>query len=228
MLAAAARRRVVQIAGLAALFSGVALLGYLLADIALPLGLAFTVVLLVGAVLLIGRLLEGPARRRMLAVAVTGAAIGFAATLAYDVSRLILARFDPSGFDPFAALPIFGLLLLGEGAGDSAALAAGIAFHLVNGVTFAIGYCFLLGGHARRGVRIALATGIGWGLFLESFQLTLYPGWLNIRTYQEFVTISFLGHIAYGGMLGYLAHRLLPPLQDDERGEREERDDSPV
>ena len=62
----------------------------------------------------------------------------------------------------------------------------------------------------------ALVSGVGWGLFLETFQLTLYPGWLNITTYKEFVTISFLGHIVYGLVLGALGHRWLPwPADSD-------------
>ena len=40
------------------------------------------------------------------------------------------------------------------------------------------------------GVDFRNTPGIGWGLFLEAFQLTLYPGWLDIRLYQEFATIS--------------------------------------
>jgi hypothetical protein len=222
MLARVARRRVVLLAGVAALFSGVALLGQLLAGIALPLGLAFSVTLLVIAVLVIRRLVEGPVRRQMLAVAATAAAIGFVGILAYDASRAILVQLDPSDFDPFEALPIFGRLLLGDAVSEQVALAAGIGFHLTNGVTFAIGYGFILGRYARRSMRLALATGVGWGLFLETFQLTLYPGWLNIKTYQEFVTITFLGHVAYGGTLGMLANRFLPPIGDPDEPDDDE------
>ena len=63
-------------------------------------------------------------------------------------------------------------------------------------------------------VRLALASGVGWGLFLETFQLRSTPGWLNITTYKEFVTISFLGHIVYGLVLGALGHRWLPWAAD--------------
>ena len=58
-----------------------------------------------------------------------------------------------------------------------------------------------------------------WGLFLETFQLTLYPGWLDIRTYSEFATISALSHVVYGATLGLLARAILPRLvgtEDDE------------
>ena len=43
------------------------------------------------------------------------------------------------------------------------------------------------------------------GLFLEAFQLTLYPDWLGIRFVDEFVRISALSHIAYGASLGLIA-----------------------
>jgi hypothetical protein len=34
------------------------------------------------------------------------------------------------------------------------------------------------------------------------FQLTLYPGWLNIRLYAEFAQISAISHVVYGLVLG--------------------------
>jgi hypothetical protein len=52
--------------------------------------------------------------------------------------------------------------------------------------------------------RRGLATGIAWGLFLESFQLAIYPGWLNIRFLDEFRQISFLSHVVFGAVLGLL------------------------
>jgi hypothetical protein len=61
-------------------------------------------------------------------------------------------------------------------------------------------YCVLFG---RRGV----PGGIAWGVFLEAFQLTLFPGWLDIRAYREFVQISALSHIVYGATLGFLCKR---------------------
>ena len=48
-------------------------------------------------------------------------------------------------------------------------------------------------------------TGALWGLFLEAFQLTLYPDWLGIRFVDEFVRISALSHLAYGASLGLIA-----------------------
>lgn len=73
--------------------------------------------------------------------------------------------------------------------------------HLLNGTSFGVAYLFLFARDGRTSVRRALLTGVGWGLFLETFQLTLYPGWLDIRLYQEFATISALSHIVYGATL---------------------------
>ena len=138
--------------------------------------------------------------------------IGVIGTVAYDVSKAILSQLDPSPFDPFAAIRVFGRLLLGEGVSSEAIVAAGTAYHLLNGISFAVAYTFLFGERARRSLGWALLTGAGWGLFLEAFQLTLYPGWLDMTFYQEFATISAISHIVYGISLGLLCRRLLGPL----------------
>lgn len=219
------RRRVWLVLGIAALFSGVALLGYLLAGLALPLTLAFTGMLLVVTVVLIWRRSDSATRGLMKSVVLRGALVALVAVAVYDVSREILAQLDPSPFNPFGAIPIFGHLLLGAEASAEAALVAGIGFHLLNGVSFGLAYAFVFGPLAVRSLRMALLTGMGWGLFLELFQLTLYPGWLNIETYREFVTISFLGHFAYGATLGALGHRFLPWARNEDLGGDADDDD---
>ena len=84
-------------------------------------------------------------------------------------------------------------------------LLAGIAFHLLNGTTFGVAYVFLFARHGSFSTRRAIVTGLTWGLFLEMFQITLYPGWLDVRAYTEFAAISFLGHVVYGFTLGVVA-----------------------
>lgn len=44
--------------------------------------------------------------------------------------------------------------------------------------------------------------GIAFALGLEAFMLAIYPGWLDLRTLQEFTTMSVLGHLVYGSVLG--------------------------
>lgn len=214
-----ARRRLTNLPylllGIGALFSGAALLGYLLAGVSLPLTLGLTGSLLLGTVALIWWRTDSATRQLMRSVVVRGGLVALVAVAAYDASRQLLAQLDPSPFDPFAAIPIFGQLLLGVTVPSDAALAAGIGFHLLNGVAFGLAYAFLFGRLAVSSLRVAIVSGVGWGLFLEAFQLTLYPGWLNIETYREFVTITFLGHVVYGLTLGALGHRFLPWPVDD-------------
>lgn len=218
-------RTVVPLAlGVAALFSAVALLGTILAGLALPLTLAATAAMLVATVGFIAIRLDGEERAAMLATAARAAAIGVAATATYDVTRTVLSRLDPSPYDPFELMPVFGRLLFGEGLARETAFVAGLGFHLLNGVSFAVAYAFLFRRFALKSPTWAIATGIGWGLFLETFQLTLYPGWLSIRFLAEFATISALSHVAYGVTLGYLGHRFLPrdeTVEPDEAWEGE-------
>lgn len=187
-----------------------------MASFSLTLTLGATTLLLIVALTLIWRRMSGPARELMTSVAARGVVIALIAIIAYDTSRFALSQLDPSPFDPFGALLIFGQLLIGIGAPHDLALAFGTGFHLLNGVSFGLAYAFVFGRTAVRSGRLALVTGVGWGLFLETFQLTLYPGWLNITTYKEFVTISFLGHIVYGLTLGALGHRWLPWAAEDD------------
>jgi len=188
---------------LAALFSGVALLAHILAGYSLPLTLLLTTGLMVLAARGIWRRASRGQRARLARLSRTGLTAGLLATVAYDVSKFTLSRFDPSPYNPFEVIRIFGRLLVGNSAPLGVTYAAGTSFHLLNGLTFATSYCFLLGG-------TGVLTGIAWGLFLELFQLTLYPGWLNIKFYTEFATISALSHVVYGAVLGLCCRTALP------------------
>jgi hypothetical protein len=148
-------------------------------------------------------------RRRDARVLAIGAVAGIVATLTYDAAKVVLSQADPSPYNPFEALRVFGSLLLGATAEPLAVPAPRTAFHLLNGTCFGIAYTFLFGPIAARTRRSALVSGMAWGLFLETFQLTLYPGWLDIRFYQEFATISALSHLVYGATLGLLVRFLI-------------------
>lgn len=210
--------------GVGALFSGVALLGHIVAGLWLPLTLAVTVGLLLATVVLVWLRLEAPQQAILRSMAARGVVIGLVATLLYDGSRTLLSQLDSSPYQPFEVLSVFGRALLGGGVSAEAALAAGLAFHFLNGVSFGLAYVFILGRQAVKSPTRALATGITWGLFLETFQLTLYPGWLNIAAYREFVTISFLGHVVYGATLGLMSRKLLAGLESREEEREEDRD----
>src|SRR4051812_6039403 len=94
-----------------ALFSGAALVAHIRTGVSLPLAL----VVLGGVALLAARSVwrrATPAaqvilRRR----AIVGAATGVVATIAYDVSKLLLSRLDRTTYNPFEAVHVFGVLL---------------------------------------------------------------------------------------------------------------------
>lgn len=184
--------------GIAALFSGAALLAHLIAGVSLRLALAFTVSLVVIAVVLALRQSDPDRRRYLFALAKVGLVAGVAATLVYDAARLVLGWLDPSPMDPFEAFRMFGILLAGPERSDAVIFATGTAFHALNGLTFAVAFVLLF---PRGGVW----GGIAWGVFLHLFQLAFYPGWLDVQFLREFIAISLLGHIAYGACLGWVA-----------------------
>lgn len=194
-----------RLIGLFALFSGVALLMQIVGKVNLALALAGTAMLTVVGVGFSVRRQPPEVRRWTLRTALVGAGIGLVATVAYDVTKAILSQLDPSPYNPFEALRIFGQLLLGTDATTPDVYVAGALFHFLNGTAFAVAYTFLFGRDGATTVRRAVLTGIGWGVFLEIFQLTLYPGWLSIQFYTEFATISALSHLVYGATVGLLA-----------------------
>jgi len=194
--------RVLRAAGVGGLASGAALVTHIVGGVSLRAALATAILIVILGVAAVLRRARPIERRRFVRAAAIGAAAGLLATVAYDASRTVLAYFDPSPYNPFEAIRVFGVLLAGPMAAPVLRYAAGVSFHLINGTGFGIAFGLLLG---HRG----LFAGIAWGLGLELFQLTLYPGWLDIRAYQEFVRISAAGHLVYGGVLGSSCRRWL-------------------
>jgi hypothetical protein len=138
------------------------------------------------------------ARRRV----IVGLACGALATLAYDVTRFALVTLGQLRFGPFEALPTFGRLLIGDSAPPVLVALAGTAFHAANGIGF--GTAFVI---AVR--RPTILKGLVWAGLLELAMVTIYPGWLGMDLSEEFLTVSILGHAAYGSILGLAAGRLL-------------------
>lgn len=202
------RRSVVAI-GFAALFSGTALLANIILGLSLPIGLLTTAVVLGAALALTVAKADVGERRHSWGVTRAGILAGLVATVVYDLTRAILGQLDPSPFDPFGAIRIFGSLLIGVNAPRASIMAAGVALHLVNGTCFGLSYAALFGRDGQRSTSSAVVTGISWGLFLELFQTTLYPDWLRVAALREFLLISSLSHVAFGMSLGLVARRLL-------------------
>jgi hypothetical protein len=187
---------------LAFLANGAALVFHILGALPLPLLLGATWACAAIAVTGVA-VAVGPAGRALIIRTVlVGLGVGLVATLAYDGAKAVLSQLDPSPYDPFEATRTFGRLLLGETAEASSVAVAGWAYHLANGSTFAIAYAALFARDGRVSRRRGIVTGVGWALLLETAQLVLYPGWLDIRFLDEFRQISFLSHVVFGLTLG--------------------------
>ena len=193
------RRRVILAA--AALFSGAALLSHIAMGVSLPFALAVLASVVAAVCIVMWRRTPAAARELLKRLVIMGSAAGVIATVAYDGSKAIFSWLDPSPYNPFETIRIFGMLLSGATV-PALQYAIGAGFHLFNGVAFGVSFFMLLG---RRGI----VAGIAWGLGLECFQLSLYPGWLGITLYREFVQFSVLGHVVYGAVLGFMCRRAL-------------------
>ena len=189
-------RRRTQVIGLSLLFSGVALITYIVSGVSLRLGLGLGALVPLAAFRLVWKRTGTDSRRRLVLQLKVGFAAGVIATGAYDITRFTLSRLDPTPYNPFEVIRIFGMLLVGASAGPIVVYSAGAAFHILNGLCFGIAYWLLFG-------RYGVGAAVVWGAFLEVFQLTLYPGWLNIRFYREFAQISATSHLVYGAVLGF-------------------------
>ncbi|MEP7082802.1 MAG: hypothetical protein ABI841_07485 [Chloroflexota bacterium] len=196
------RPGVVAVAGLASLANGFALVVHIVGG--LPLGALLAIVWSIALVAIAAMgAVGGPSIRATLVRTVgVGLVVGLAATLLYDATKAFLSVLDPSPYDPFETTRVFGRILIGADASPTAVTIVGWAFHLMNGSTFAIAFAALFARGGQIGLLRGLATGIGWGIFLETFQLILYPGWLSIGFLDEFRRISFLSHIVFGAILG--------------------------
>lgn len=190
------------VAGAASLANGVALVLHIVGG--LPLGGLLAIVWSVALVAILAMSVVGGPRMRatIVSAVAVGLVVGLVATLAYDATKAFLSQLDPSPYDPFETTRVFGRILIGSDASPAAITVVGWAFHLMNGATFAIAFACLFARSGRIGRVRGVVTGIGWGLFLETFQLALYPGWLSIAFVDEFRRISFLSHIVFGAILG--------------------------
>jgi hypothetical protein len=133
-----------------------------------------------------------------------GLLAGVPATVAYDLARLALVEVTGFRFWPFDTFPLFGQAILGTGLAPPLTLAAGIAYHYLNGACFAVGYALLF----RRRL---FAFGIAWALGLEAAMLIVYPRWLPDlgSVLGELTAVSLTGHLAYGVTMGLIV-QLVP------------------
>ena len=212
-LAARLRRDPMPVVGFAALWSGAALLAYLAVGLSLPVTLAGLLVAVLAGMAVIWRVSPAVTRAAIRHRALIGLAAGLAALVVYDTIRFAGAALDPSPYDPLEALRGFGRALVGARASPARQFAAGMAFHAVNGVMFGLGFVGLVAGSPSRSRTSWAMRGVAWALFLEMFQLSLYPKWLGIVFVQEFTYIATAAHVGYGLVLGLVSRRLLQEVR---------------
>lgn len=162
-----------------------------------------TLVLLAGSVttaVVLTRRLPAVVRRALSRRVRLGLLAGLAATAAYDMVRYLAVAAMNWSVRPFQVFALFGQLLVGRDAPTGVQYLAGTAFHLLNGLGFAVAYVVVV---RRPGV----ASAVVWALVLEAFTVALYPPWLWLTAVGEFVSVSLLGHLAYGTTLGLVTTR---------------------
>ena len=184
----------------AGLSSGAALVATITLGWSLALATAFIAVPALVAVAALSATARREEQDLFLARVRVGAVAGILGTAGYDVTRAILEQFGLAAGKSFLAIPLFGSGLTGLPPADPVAVAAGWAFHAVNGVGFAVAYTLVAAGRAWW-------LGIVFALFLEGMMVSLYPGWLRVPLTTEFLTLSVSGHFVYGSILGVLARR---------------------
>lgn len=192
------------VVGLASTANGAALVFHIVGSLPLPALLAVTWGIALVALAAMATVGGRDTRALIVRLVAVGLVAGLVATLAYDVSKAVLSQLDPSPYDPFEATRVFGRILLGQEAGSAVVAVAGWGFHLANGGTFAIAFAALFARDGNISRQRAIVAGMVWALFLETFQLVLFPAWLGIRFVDEFRQISFLSHIVFGVSLGLL------------------------
>jgi hypothetical protein len=123
---------------------------------------------------------------------------GCMGVLAYDTARWLILISGTVPFNPFRAIEVFGLLILKADVDSWLTKVVGWVFHIWNGLSFAVMYTLAVG-------RGRVWWAIGWGLILEVSMVSTYPSLFRILLDWQFVTVSFIGHVAYGTTLGLAA-----------------------
>src|SRR5262249_34920405 len=128
-----------------------------------------------------------------------GLLAGVVGLLAYDLIRLaFFAAHLP--FNPFRPIEVYGLLILDRYQDTAVTRAVGGAFHIWNGMAFALMYTLCVG-------RGRLGWALAWSMTLEVAMLASYPSLLGIIRDWAFVTVTATGHTAYGVGLHAIARR---------------------
>jgi hypothetical protein len=133
---------------------------------------------------------------------IVGAWAGLVATLAYDGVRWLLLVVGVIDFDPYLSHPIFGMLITGQPETSLTAIIVGWLYHFWNGFGFGVMYTLVAG-------PASWLYAVAWALFLEIAWLTALPSVLSFQLNTGLITMSLIGHFAYGLVLGLLAQRFI-------------------
>jgi hypothetical protein len=147
--------------GLAAGFSGAAVIISILSGVPLLITEAALVLVPLAGTIIVARRAPRSVVLEVWRVVRAGLLVGLVATLVYDITRTGLSYLDPSPYKPFEAIRQFGLGMLPAGAPPAAVLAAGFAVHFVNGSSFGVIYAVSAGRRAHT-LRDALLGGVIW------------------------------------------------------------------
>ena len=153
-------------AGLAAGFSGLAIIATILTGWPLAVAEGALISIPIAAAAFIFWRAPRSVIHDLWPVIRAGLLAGAFATFAYDVTRTVLGFLDPSPYDPFGAIRQFGLGVVPASSPAPVVMAAGLAIHFLNGSTFGVIYATLGGRHitSRRGAAVAgrFPLGIDW------------------------------------------------------------------
>ncbi|MCP3973586.1 MAG: hypothetical protein GY720_03745 [bacterium] len=171
--------------------------------IAMPFTLSFFALPATVAVVAMGAWANRVNRRDVVRRMWVGVVAGAAGTAVYDLSRLVVAWATPASFDPFRAHPNFGALMLSTTPDQTAAIVAGWGYHFWNGLSFAVMFALIAGAARAR-------WAVLWALVLESATIMVTPRYTGIsQTDVAFISVSLVGHLFYGIVLGLLARQWL-------------------
>ena len=124
-----------------------------------------------------------------------GFVAGLLGTLAYDLVRV---PFVILGQRVYVPIQIYGVWIADADMSSRFTDVLGWAYHFSNGISFGIMYAlFMRGRH--------WVWGILWGVVLETLAILSPFGVIfSVRTSPSALGIAYLGHFAYGFLLGWL------------------------
>jgi hypothetical protein len=184
------------------LTTGAALTAYIVFGVVLPVAAGLLAAAGIAGWIVVIPTMTGDQRDWIRSRVGTGLRGGLLAVAAYDLTRYGVVAVAALSFQPFHVFRRFGEAIFGPGITDPAATVAGGAFHLANGLGFAVAFALAV---PRPNVRL----GVAWALCLETLMLLMYPSWLGVSLTGELLPVSIAGHLAFGSVLGLATRRSL-------------------